>query len=175
MDGQGGPEYVCLLRDLTQAKRMEEERWRLREAIQRQAIVLEELSTPLIPLTDEVLVMPLIGSLDEQRIAQLTETLLRGVVYRQARVAIVDITGVRTIDEQAILGINRAVQAVRLVGAGVVLTGISPDVASTLVQLEVDLTGVVTFGSLQRGIVYAMQLGKTPPNGAAVRRAGTSV
>jgi len=138
-------------------KRSEEERWRLREAVQRQAITLEALSTPLIPLTNEILVMPLIGTVDEQRSEQIIEALLQGVIARRTRVAIVDITGIKTMDAAGVDGILKAVKAVHLVGAEVVLTGIRPEVAQLLVAQGYDLSTIRTFGSLQNGIVYAMK------------------
>lgn len=172
---------VCVARDLTEGKRLEEERWKLREAMQRQSIILEELSTPLIPITDEILVMPLVGSLDEQRARRMTEMLLQGIASRRARVVILDITGVRVVNTEAVQGIIRAVQAARLIGAQVLLTGIRPDVARTLVELDVDLGGVITFGTLQAAIGHAMRrtarsrrAGPAGPTGPAGRagRAG---
>jgi rsbT co-antagonist protein RsbR len=151
---------VCVGRDLTEGKRIEEERWRLREAIQRQSIILEELSTPLIPITDEILVMPLIGTVDERRAMQLVETLLQGIVSRRTEVAIIDITGIRTMDNPGLAGILKAVQAVRLVGAQVVITGVRPEVARLLVAQGHDLSHIKTFGSLQHGIVHAMKRGR---------------
>jgi rsbT co-antagonist protein RsbR len=148
---------VCVARDLTEKKSLEEERWRLGEAVQRQAIILEELSTPLIPINDEILVMPLIGTVDERRANQMVDTLLQGVVTRRTQVAIIDITGIRTVEDQAVDGILKAVQAVRLVGAEVVLTGVRPEVARLLVAQGYDLSRIKTFGSLQNGIVSAMK------------------
>ncbi len=157
-DKHGAPEgLVCVARDLTEAKRSEEERWRLREAVQRQAITLEELSTPLIPVTNAILVMPLIGTVDEQRSAQIIETLLQGVIARRARVVILDITGIKTMDAPGVDGILKAVKAVSLVGAEVMLTGIRPEVARLLVAQGHDLGAIRTFGSLQNGIVHAMK------------------
>jgi len=148
---------VCVAQDLTERKQLDEEHWRLREAVQRQSIILEELSTPLIPVTNEILVLPLVGSLDEQRATQMIETLLRGVVSQRARVAIIDITGVRAVGTMAVDGIIRAVQTVRMIGSEVVLTGIRPEVALALVEINADLGGVVTFGTLQSAIAYAIK------------------
>jgi rsbT co-antagonist protein RsbR len=148
---------VCVAHDLSDSKRVEEERYRAREAMQRQAILVEELSTPLIPITDEILVMPLIGTVDQERSERIIETLLQGVVSRQAKLAIIDVTGVLTMDQSAIHGITRAVTALRLVGAEVMVTGIRPEMAVTMVNLAADLTGVTTCGSLQSGIVQALR------------------
>lgn len=148
---------VCVGRDLREAKQIEAERMRLHEAVQRQSIILEELSTPLIPVTKEILVMPLVGSVDEARARRMIEALLSGIVERRVKLAIVDITGVRAVNTEAVAGIVQAVHAVRLIGAEVVLTGIRADVARTIIELDVDLSGIVTFSTLQRGILYAME------------------
>jgi rsbT co-antagonist protein RsbR len=148
---------VCVARDLTESRRIEDERLRLRDAVQRQSIIVEELSTPLIPISEDILVMPLIGSLDADRAQRMTVALLEGIVSRRARIAILDITGVRAIDHQAVQGIIQAVQAARLIGAKIMLTGIRPDVAVMLVDLNADLTGIVTFGTLQSAVVDAMK------------------
>jgi rsbT co-antagonist protein RsbR len=150
---------VCVAQDLTERKQLDEEHWRLREAVQRQSIILEELSTPLIPITREILVLPLVGSLDEQRATQMIEALLQEIVSHRARVAIIDITGVRVMGTTAVHGIVRAVQTVRMIGADVLLTGIRPEVALALVQIGADLSEVVTFGTLQRGIAHALKHG----------------
>jgi rsbT co-antagonist protein RsbR len=148
---------VCVGRDLREAKQTEAERMRLREAVQRQSIILEELSTPLIPVTKEILVLPLIGSVDEGRARRMTEALLAGIVARRVKLAIIDITGVRSVNTEAVHGIVQAVHAVRLIGAEVVLTGLRADMARTVVNLDVDLSGIVAFSALQRGIRYAME------------------
>ncbi|WP_434045529.1 MULTISPECIES: PAS domain S-box protein [Sorangium] len=148
---------VCVARDLSESKRAEEERWRLREAVHRQAILVEELSTPIIPIADEILVIPLVGTLDEQRLSRMTEALLQALSARGASVVILDITGVRTMDQQAVYGLTRSVGAARLLGAQVLLSGIRADVARALVEIGAELDGVATFGSLQGGIVHALR------------------
>ncbi|WP_437623767.1 PAS domain S-box protein [Sorangium sp. So ce1151] len=148
---------VCVARDLRESKQAEEERWRLREVVHRQTVLVEELSTPIIPITDGLMVVPLVGTLDEQRLSRMTEALLQALSARAASVIIVDITGVRTVDEQAVHGLVRAVRAARLLGARVLLSGIRPDVARMLVEIGADLDGVATFGSLQGGIVHALR------------------
>jgi anti-anti-sigma factor len=117
--------------------------------------LLDELSTPLIPLMKDVVIMPLIGTIDTQRAQQVIETLLRGVSQHRARKAIVDITGVSVVDTGVANALIHAAQAVRLLGTEVILTGIRPDVAQTLVGLGIDLRGIVTCGTLQSGIDYA--------------------
>jgi rsbT co-antagonist protein RsbR len=136
--------------------RAEQDRARLQEEVIRmQAAMLEELSTPLIPLSDGVVIMPLVGTIDSKRAEQILAVLSQGVVSKGARVAIIDITGVPTVDTHVASVLIRASQAVRLLGAEVVLTGIRSRVARALVQLGVDLGGLVTRGSLQAGITYA--------------------
>jgi rsbT co-antagonist protein RsbR len=125
------------------------------EKIRAQQAVLAELSTPLIPISDQVMVMPLIGGVDSHRAQQVLETLLGGIASSHAQVAILDITGVPIVDTQVANALVRAAQAVKLLGAQIVLTGIRPEVAQTLVGLSADLTGIVTRSSLQSGIAYA--------------------
>ncbi len=98
-------------------------------------------------------------------LAQVLETLLEGVSARRAKVAILDITGVSVVDAHVADALLQAAKAVRLLGAEVVLTGIRPDVALTLVGLGLDLTGIVTKGTLQAGIVHAMQAQVAPLRG----------
>ena len=124
-------------------------------AAQREA--LRELSTPLIPITDDVVIMPLIGTIDSGRAQLVMETLLDGVAQQQARLVILDITGVPVVDSQVAQALIRAAQAVKLLGARVMLTGIQPQIAQTLVHLGVDLSGIQTQSSLQAGIAAALQ------------------
>lgn len=146
-----------IARDIGDRKRAEAERLRLQEEIIRaQAATLAELSTPLIPIHSHMLVMPLIGSIDSRRTQQIMQTLLSGITEHRARVAILDITGVSGVDEEVANAFIRAAQAVRLLGAQVVLTGIRPEVAQTLVGLGADLSGIVTRSNLQSGIAYGM-------------------
>jgi rsbT co-antagonist protein RsbR len=150
-DQSGNPvEIVGTWYDVTEKRRSE-------ELIREQATALTELSTPLIPISEEVLVMPLIGTMDSQRVKQVLDTLLQGVSATRASVAILDITGVAVVDSQVANALILAAKAVRLLGAEVVLTGIRPDVAHTLVGLGVDLGDIITRGTLQSGIGYAME------------------
>ncbi len=131
---------------------------RARDAIiDAQRAVLHELSTPLIPVTDSVMVMPLIGTIDSSRAQQIISTLLEGAAASRTRTIILDITGVPVIDTHIANILVRASQALRLLGADVVITGIRPEVAQTLVGLGVNLDGIVTLGTLQAGIRRAMR------------------
>ncbi|NJL34841.1 MAG: PAS domain S-box protein [Chloroflexaceae bacterium] len=126
------------------------------EVIQVQRTALQELSTPLIPIADNVVVMPLIGTIDSGRAQQVMETLMEGITRHQAAMAILDITGVSVVDTQVAQALVRAAQAVKLLGATVMLTGVQPQMAQTLVQLGVDLNGIITRSTLQAGIAYAL-------------------
>jgi rsbT co-antagonist protein RsbR len=147
-----------LLVDITERKRAEallRQQIEFEETIRVQNAVLAELSTPLIPISDQVMVMPLIGAVDSRRAQQVLETLLQGIASSGAQVAILDITGVPVVDTQVANALIHAAQAVKLLGAQVVLTGIRPEVAQTLVGLGADLGGIITRSSLQSGIAYA--------------------
>ncbi len=155
-----GGRIAFLARDVTARKEADEalrQSIRHEEVIRAQSLALAELSTPLIPITDDIVVMPLIGALDAQRAQQATATLLSGITARRARVAILDITGVSVVDSRVADGLLRAARAVELLGAEVVLTGIRSDVARTLVGLGVDLDRVITRGTLQDGIAFALR------------------
>lgn len=153
-------EVVSFGVDVTERKRGETERKRLQdEVIAVQAATLAELSTPLIPISENIVAMPLIGAIDGARAQKIMETLLAGIRESRARTAILDITGVAVVDTQVADALLRAARAVRLLGTDVVLTGIRPDVAQTLVSLGTDFGGIVTRGTLQSGIAFAMQRG----------------
>ena len=157
-DGEGVVVAVLgLYEDITSLKQAEAERARWQEEIIRtQAAALAELSTPLIPITDDVMVMPLIGTVDSRRAQQVIDSLLEGVASSRAQTAILDITGVPVVDTQVANALVRAAQSVKLLGAQVVLSGIRPEVAQTLVGLGVDLSGIVTSSTLQSGIAHAI-------------------
>ncbi len=143
--------------DIDERKRSENEREALQQqVIEAQRAALREISTPLIPLSDEVVLMPIIGSIDTQRAGQIMEMVLEGVAHYRATTAIIDITGVMVMDTQVANALIQAAQAVRLLGASVMLTGIGPAMAQTLVSLGADLQGIETRGTLQRGISAAL-------------------
>jgi PAS domain S-box-containing protein len=157
-DTEGRPQaLVGICRNLTEQVRAEEERNALQEqVIAAQQAALRELSTPIIPLADDLVVMPLVGTIDSSRSQQVIETLLEGVSSSRATTAILDITGVLVVDTQVANGLLRAAQAVKLLGAQVIITGIRPEVAQTLVGLGLDLSNIVTRATLQSGIAFAL-------------------
>ena len=147
------------LEDISARKQAEEARARSQEEyIQMQSGLLAELSTPLIPLTQAVVVMPLIGLIDSRRAQQVLDTLLHGITERHARIAILDITGVPIVDTHVAGALIRAAQAAQLLGAQVVLTGIRPEVAQTLVGMGTELHGIITRSDLQSGIAFATRV-----------------
>lgn len=119
-------------------------------AEQRQAILT--LSTPIIELWDEVVAVPLVGTIDASRAAQVMERLLEAILQRRARCAILDLTGVETIDTATADNFLCIVRAVKLLGAQGMIAGIGPHVAQTLVGLGVDLTAIPTFSNLREAL-----------------------
>jgi anti-anti-sigma factor len=125
--------------------------------IAAQERAIRELSTPIIPITDEIMVMPLIGSIDSNRAEQIMEAMLMAVGDRHAQAVILDITGVAVIDTVTANYLLQASRAVQLLGAQVVLVGISPEIAQTIVQLGIDLEGLLTRSTLQSGLEYTLK------------------
>ena len=149
---------VWSFRDATQRLQAERESTALQEqVIAMQAAALAELSTPLIPVSESTLVMPLIGAIDSGRVQQMMSVLLSGVAESNATTIILDITGVLVVDTQVADALFRAAQAVKLLGAQVILTGIRPEVAQTLVGLGIELHNLITRSRLQDGIAYALR------------------
>jgi rsbT co-antagonist protein RsbR len=153
-DSAGNVSGVCgIATDITERKRAELQQ----QLIDAQQVRLRELSTPLIPLAEGVLAIPLIGSVDSARSQQIMETLLEGITAHRARTAILDITGIKVMDGELAGAVTRAALAAKLLGAEVVLTGISPAAALVLIRFGVDLSDVMTLGTLQAGIAYALR------------------
>jgi rsbT co-antagonist protein RsbR len=121
--------------------------------LQQQAI--REVSTPELQVRERLLILPIIGIVDSERARQLTEQLLRGVRSNRARVVVMDITGVPSMDATVANHLVQTVEASRLLGATVIVTGLSPEIAQTLVTIGVDLTKMNTVGDLQGGIEEA--------------------
>ncbi|TXC81871.1 STAS domain-containing protein [Metabacillus litoralis] len=123
-----------------------------------QKIALQELSAPLIPVFENITVMPLVGTIDTERAKRIMENLLQGVVKHRAEVVLIDITGVPVVDTMVAHHIIQASEAVRLVGAKCLLVGIRPEIAQTIVNLGIDLSQVITKNSLQKGIESALEM-----------------
>jgi rsbT co-antagonist protein RsbR len=126
--------------------------------IRQQQEAIRELSTPVLQVRERLLILPIIGVLDGQRARQLTEQLLRAIRANRARVVVIDITGVPTIDSTVANHLVQTVDASRLMGANVIITGLSPEIAQTLVTLGVELGKVNAVGDLQGGIEEAERL-----------------
>jgi rsbT co-antagonist protein RsbR len=123
-----------------------------------QKIALQELSAPLIPIFDNITVMPLVGTIDTERAKSIMDNLLQGVVRHRAQVVLIDITGVPVVDTMVAHHIIQASEAVRLVGAKCLIVGIRPEIAQTIVNLGINLTQVITKNSLQKGIEAALEM-----------------
>ena len=123
--------------------------------IRQQQEAIRELSTPVLPVRERLLILPIIGVIDPQRARQLTEQLLHGIRTNRARVVVMDITGVPVMDANVANHLVQTVEAARLLGATVIVTGLSPEIAQTLVTIGVDLTKMTTVGDLQGGIEQA--------------------
>lgn len=138
--------------------------------IRQQQDAILELSTPVLPVRERLLILPMIGVLDSERAKQLTVQLLNGIRTHRAKVVVIDITGVPSIDGTVANHLVQTVDASRLMGAEVIITGLSPDIAQTLVTIGVDLSKMDTVGDLQGGLEEAERmLGYTSerPDGAS--------
>jgi rsbT co-antagonist protein RsbR len=137
--------------------------------IRQQQEAIRELSTPVLQVRERLLILPIIGVIDPQRARQLTEQLLRGIRTNRAKVVVIDITGVAAMDATVANHLVQTVEASRLLGATVIVTGLSPEIAQTLVTIGVDLGKMNTVGDLQGGIEQAERLlgYKVVPIGAA--------
>jgi rsbT co-antagonist protein RsbR len=133
------------------------------EVIRRQQEELLELSTPVVKLWDGVLALPMIGTLDSQRTQVVMESLLQRIVETGSEIAIIDITGVPTVDTLVAQHLLKTVTAIRLMGADCIISGVRPQIAQTIVHLGLDLEGIVTKANLADALALAL------------RRAGLSV
>jgi rsbT co-antagonist protein RsbR len=141
-----------ITRDLTQRKEGE-------ERIKRQAQEILEMATvPVVQVWDGIILVPLIGMLDSARTQQLMERLLRRLTETNSLVALIDITGVPAIDTQTAQHLIETIKAVRYIGSEVVLTGVRPAIAQTLVHLGTDLSGATTRSSLAGGLRVAFEI-----------------
>jgi rsbT co-antagonist protein RsbR len=140
-----------VMRDLTERKRAEEK-------ATQQAREIIEISTPVIQIWDGVLMAPLLGTFDSERTQQLMERLLERIVETNSGVALLDVTGVPTIDTRTAQHLAETITSVRLLGAQAVLTGVRPAIAQTLAHLGVDLGDITTRSSLAAGLRVGLNL-----------------
>ena len=138
------------------------------ELIERQHQELLDLSTPVVELSQGILALPLIGTLDSERTQIVMESLLEAIVDKEATVAILDITGVPTVDTMVAQHLMKTVAAARLMGADCIISGIRPQIAQTIVHLGVNLEGIVTKATLAGALQTALQI-----TGQSVQRATT--
>ncbi|WP_437729684.1 STAS domain-containing protein [Sorangium sp. So ce1335] len=153
-------EAIVSLTDITELRQRQEQESLLREreiALQAQVDALGALSTPIVPISRHVVVVPLVGELDARRGESMRSALLAGIVARGTRTAILDVTGVPRMDEQMATELERTAGAVGLLGAEPVLTGLGPQAAQQLVALGISLTRLKTFLTLQEGVEFALR------------------
>src|SRR5215210_2886705 len=128
------------------------------EIIRQQRQDMLELSTPVIKVWDKILTLPIIGTLDSRRAQLMMESLLQKIVQSGSTIAILDITGVKTMDTLVANHLIKTVTAARLMGARCILTGVSPAIAQTMVQLGIDLTQITTRAQMSDGIKLALEM-----------------
>jgi rsbT co-antagonist protein RsbR len=126
--------------------------------IREQQEAIRELSTPVLQVRERLLILPIIGAIDPHRARQLTEQLLQGIRATRGKVVVIDLTGVAAVDSSIANHLVQTVEASRLLGATVIVTGLSPSIAQTLVNIGVDLGKMNTVGDLQGGIEQAERL-----------------
>ncbi len=138
------------------------------EIIRRQQEEMLELSTPVVTLWDGIVALPLIGTLDSARTSVVMETLLQTIVETRSEIAIIDITGVPTVDTLVAQHLLKTVAAARLMGADCIISGIRPQIAQTMVHLQIDLSTVTTKATMAEALRVALKR-----SGLAVGRAMT--
>jgi rsbT co-antagonist protein RsbR len=127
------------------------------QTIELQNAAIRKMSVPILPLTHQMLVMPLVGALDTTRLAMLQNQALQHLQHSKARYLILDVTGVPIIDTQVARGLMMVVQSARLLGAEVMLVGIRPELAQTIVGLGISLEGIMTRSTLENGVTHLLQ------------------
>lgn len=133
----------------------------LEQALQEQTRLsdtIRRMSLPVLPIADQIIVLPLIGTIDEQRADDLFTGLLQGIAQHRARVALLDLTGVALVDDTVARVLSQAITAARLLGAIPLLVGIRPNLAQAFVQIGADLSHITTSATLQSGLLHALAL-----------------
>ncbi len=149
--------YTQIATDVTEIKQAMEQQNRLQaDIIKAQKQAIQELSAPVIPIMEGVIILPLVGHIDSHRAHQIMRSLMQGVGQYRARYAIIDITGVPLVDSGVADHLNRSIQAIRLKGAETIITGISDAVAEVVVDLGIDWSEVKTLRNLQSGLHYVV-------------------
>jgi len=141
--------FLGELRQAAEVRKSQEDQLRL---IENQQLAIRDLSTPIIDLWDDILTLPVVGVVDTQRSVEMTEKLLHRIVETRAKCVIIDITGVSVVDTMTADHFIKMVRSARLLGSFCVVTGISPEIAQTLVQSGVDIGDVPTLRSLKEGL-----------------------
>lgn len=144
--------------DVSDVKRLEAERDAMyTQVIEAQKAVLRELEAPLLPIAKGVLVLPLVGALDEERLHRIEEALWPGVAAQRARYVILDLTGARMIEPGAASRLLQIAEGTKLLGARVIVTGVRPDAALALVKASVDISSLIVLGTLEDAIAYTLR------------------
>jgi len=138
-----------------------QESYEMRERLHQQILdtqqqIIRELSTPVIPIMDHIIVLPLVGSIDSLRARDVTRNLLAGISQHRAKVVILDVTGVSIMDTGIVNHLNKTIQVARLKGAETIVTGMSDAVAEAIVDLGIDWSGITTLADLQTGLLVAL-------------------
>lgn len=159
-----------LTHELKQSQKLQHEmQEKLKKIQEQQKTIIQqqedlmELSSPVSKVWDNILILPVIGTLDSQRTQVMMENLLQKIVDTGCTMAILDITGVPTVDTQVANHLLKTVTSARLLGADCIISGISPAIAQTIVHLGIDLSAIKTKATLQDAMIFAMKHSKKNP------------
>ncbi len=151
LDLNGKPVKVLkIATDVTEQKRLEEERT-------KQAALIMEMSTPVMRLWDNILLLPIVGLVDSKRVQLIMETVLQRIVDYETKVIILDIQGVPSVDSAVANHLIKVTKATRLMGCSCIVTGISPEISQALVNLGIELTDILTQATLKDGVSTSLE------------------